>query len=556
MADGTVGWHFFDAESGLVPEEFSASILPDGGEGRVVALAATPFAQAEGWAARAAVAIARSWSQDTLRIFLMDLGLDAPSLHRPLGLLNREGVSDAFLYGASVQRIAQPALEDAIFFASAGTATTDPEQILGHPRWNDLAGGFSEADATLLLFLPTDIPGADKILTRATDILFLAGERESAQDYLGQAAIKVVAVLGPRGIPPEGVEEPLESTEAVDSAEAGFELEAKGASAGWGGISAADRPLGKAATLDLDQSFSLSEGFIAEARMHDAEGDPAQGDLSVGDDLEGGEPQGDPPFGGDLPGSLLQDGEFVLENADTMMEGFGGEDLVLDGPPVDFALDRPEFGDQGILSQEVPDFGAEFAVLPDAEGETEAGPMGDGVVRGSGFISDSRSDPGGEGDAFDPPKGEGARPAHTVAGGPSRADRSRPMSKRRPPPKKKLPVPLIAGTVGLVLALAVAAVGTVKGTFTVPGFGWLQGLFGEIPYPELALPGAEPTEPILRFSLELDIYEEAELGLALEMRNTLRQRLSHLIFCLTPLYSEGRCPIRPLCRAGHRRGRS
>ncbi|MCJ7630364.1 MAG: hypothetical protein MUO50_18475 [Longimicrobiales bacterium] len=543
MADGTVGWHFFDAESGLVPEEFSASILPGGGEGRVVALAATPFAQAEGWAALAAVAIARSWSQGALRIFLMDLGLDAPSLHRPLGLLNREGVSDAFLYGASVQRIAQPALDDAIFFASAGTATTDPAQILGHPRWNDLAGGFSEADATLLLFLPTDIPGADKILSRATDVLFLAGEGESAEDYLGQAAIKVVAILGPSGAPLEGVEEPMESTEAVDSVEAGFELEAGGAFAGWGGLSGADGPPKKAPTLDLDQSLSLAEGFIAEARRRDGEGDDG-----VGDDFEGEEPQEDPPYGGDLPGSLLQDPEFILEDADTLIEGFGGEELVLDGPPEEFALDRPEFGDQGILSQEVPDFGAKFADLPDAAGDTDAVQLGEDVVRGSGFISDSFSDSGSGEDAFDSPERESAEPAHTVVGDSFRADRSRPMSQRRPPPKKKLPVPAIAGAAGLVLVLAVAAVGTVKGAFDVPGFGWLHGLFGEIPYPELTLAGAQPTEPILRFSLELDLYEEGELDLALEMRNTLRQRLPHLIFYLTPLYSEG--PVRYALYAG------
>ena len=140
MADGIVGWHFFDAEAGIVPEELRPSILPRGGKGRIVVLAATPLAQAEGWASRAVVAIARGWAQEDLRIFLMDLGLDAPSLHKALGLPNREGVSDAFLYGASVQRIAQPALDDAIFFAPAGTATTDPAQILGHLRWN-LRGG-------------------------------------------------------------------------------------------------------------------------------------------------------------------------------------------------------------------------------------------------------------------------------------------------------------------------------------------------------------------------------------------------------------------------------
>ncbi len=44
--------------------------------------------------------------------------------------------------------------------------------------------------------------------------------------------------------------------------------------------------------------------------------------------------------------------------------------------------------------------------------------------------------------------------------------------------------------------------------------------------------GPQPIEPILRFSLEMDVYEEDELGVAIEMRNTLRERLPDLLFNL------------------------
>jgi len=497
MADGIVDWHFFDAESELVPEEFSPSILPGGGEGRIVVLAATPFAQAEGWASRAVVAIAKGWAQEKLRIFLMDLGLDAPSLHKAVGSLNREGVSDAFLYGASVQRIAQPALDDAIFFAPAGTATTDPEQILGHPRWDDLAGGFSEADATLLLFLPTDIPGADKILNRATDVLFLAGQGESAESHLGPASVKVVGMFGPMGSPSEETEEPM----------------------GDGGPSEAksEMGVGEVQALDLDQGLSLAEGFT--------------GEVGEGVEVEGEEPQGEPPPWEDVTEGPMPRDEFVLESADPGPEDFGREGVGSEGFGEGLVLEGAEFGDQGVPGEEVPDFGAEFAEMPSLEDEIEPVEPVEGEVQlGEEIVQESSETESDTGPA-DPPEGPKRSP-HP-------ADRPKPMSRRRPPPpKKKFPIPFVVGAVA-VLAVLIAAVGTAVGTFNVPGFTWLQERFGEVPLPSLTLAGPEPNEALLRFSLELDIYEEDEIGVALEMRNALRDRLPNLIFNLTPQDSEG-----------------
>jgi hypothetical protein len=500
MADGIVGWQFFDAESELVPVEFSPAILPGGGEGRIVVLAATPFAQSEEWASRVVVAIAKGWAQEKLRIFLMDLGLDAPSLHKAVGILNREGVSDAFLYGASVQRIAQPALDDAIFFAPAGTATTDPEQILGHPRWDDLAGGFSEADATLLLFLPTDIPGADKILSRATDVLFLAGEGESAESHLGPASVKVVAMLGPMGSPSEGGE---------GSAEGGDPGEAKPE------MGAGDAPI-----LDLDQGLSLADGF--------------SGDVGEGGELDGEEPQGEPLLGEDVVEGQIVGDDFVFEGPDPGLEDFGGEEAVSEGFGEGLVLDGAEFGDQEASAEGVPDFGADFAEMPSLEGEVEAvqedfETAEEGVRFGGDIAQEPSETESDEGPVHAPEEQKRS---------PLPADRPRPMSKRRPPPKKKFPIPLVVGAVA-VLALLVAAVGTAVEVFNVPGFTWLQEWFGETPSPSLTLAGPEPNEPVLRFSLELDLYEEDEMEVALEMRNALRERLPHLIFNLAPKDSEG-----------------
>jgi len=500
MTDGTEGWRFFDAESGLLPDGFSPSILPGGGSGRIVAIAATPSVRAGGWASRAVVAIAREWAQQDLRIFLMDLGLDDPTLHDLLGLPNGEGVTDAFLYGASVQRIAQPALDDTIFFASAGTATSDPEEILGHPRWNDLAGGFSEADATLLLFLPTDLPGAEKIMSRATDILFLAEEGESVESHLGPAAVKVAAVLGP-------VERPSEDGGSPGTSEAA-------------GTSAPD---------------PLAGGLFGLAGDFPAEPSPAGG--AAGKGL-------------DIPLSLAEGFTRQLED---VKEGMVPDEAIGEDQP-----DLQEAPEEASVAREPPDFGAEFAAMPpldDEEGVSgvdEVEEIGEeGVIspeipgvflRGSGFDVEGEGAP----DAAAPEKGGTDLedpPAPVTPPPPRRApayppDRVKPVSKRRPPPRQKWSRPLLAGVATAVVIL-LAAVGTALGFFSVPGLTWLQGIFGDTPYPALTTGAPEPVDPVLRFSLQLDIYEPEDLDLAVEMRNTLRQRLPDLLFYLTPLEVEG-----------------
>lgn len=508
MTDGNVGWRFLDVDSGLVPEDFSASILPGGGVGRIVALAATPSAREGGWATRAVVAIAREWAQQDLRIFLMDLGLDAPSLHAALGLKNGEGVSDAFLYGASVQRIAQPALNDSIFFASAGTVTADPEQILGHPRWNDLAGGFSEADATLLLFLPTELPGAEEILSRATDVLLLAEEGESPDTHLGPAAVKAVAVLGPmpshqeREVIPESGSR--ETPEDRDPLAGGFFGLAADTVADDG-----DSEVGS--DYGFEETLSLAEGFTRELKI--------AGSPDLPDTVEGTEdfdldqrPEEEPEAAPDLPADETiseQEGESELT-----------DETVLSGPP---------------------DFGAEFADMPPLEHERPVVDSQDGLSDdfrpGSGLSSEeeteSRRDDVDEDGVLDRAGApdSGKRP-------PFRPDRPKPGSRRKPPPKKRLNRPILAGIATAVVIL-IAAGGTALGFFSVPGFAWLQGSSRDVPQPDLAREGPEPTGPVLRFSLELETYGGSELQVALEMRNALKDRLPDLVFHLSPMASDG-----------------
>jgi hypothetical protein len=538
MASGTEGWQFFDVESGRPPDESAPSHLPGAGKGRVVVLAATPFARKDAWASRAAVLMAREWAQEGLRVFLMDLGLEEPSLHEVLDLPNGEGVSEAFLFGASVQHIAKPALDNAIFFASAGAPPGDPEEVLGHPRWNDLAGGFSEAEATLLLFLPTDIPGAGKILSRATDIIFLAGRGESADAHLGPASIKVLTTLGPLGTPPGDVPIP----------------EAPAAMPPFGEVPGSEPALGSreevpegadlargAPDFDFEGTLELAEGFgldLLEDEDHPVLEPDSEAAPGVGDLIADGAPNEEEPS--PMPDGLLTgEPEFGGEGIISGVGGVGstfGDELVIGSSLADAVETAGERADEAEeVGSGVPDFEAHFVDLPPAGGpgtySTTEEEFGQDLVQGPDFGFPAGSEAGEEEirpeslDATSSPAP--ARPAKEVLV----PERRRPP--RRKPPKKKIPWGRI-GFVVLVVGILGSAVGTALGYLDVPGFGFLRSFFAEIPDPPLTLAGPQANEEVLRYSLVLFEYDEEELDDALEMLEALQARVPQLLLTLVP----------------------
>ena len=553
MADGTEGWRFFDVESGTIPDEFEPSTLPVGGKGRVVVLAATPFAREGAWASRAAVLITQEWAQEGLRIFLMDLGLGEPSLHEVLDLPNGEGVAEAFLFGASVQHIARPALNNAIFFASAGAPPGDPEEVLGHPRWNDLAGGFSEAEATLLLFLPTDIPGAEKILSRATDIVFLAGRGESAEAHLGPASIKVVTTLGPLGKPP-GDETAPEVAQASPSA--------PGADVQDSALGVSEEPDedagrgGRSHDLDFEGTLELAEGFrleTAEEESRFAAEVDTEDTAPGGEDMAAGSLFAESVSGpvGDL---LAEDSEFYsgsglptdeseheAERATSTSGGAGagfGDDLRMGASLAEELEPEVQETDK---TEEVrsgaPDFEAHFVDLPPVGGpETEQtieGGFGGELVQGADFGVPESPVPGE--DEIRP-----EQPAAQSVPSPAPAEPTREVLKperrrppRRKPRKKKVPWGRIGGII-LSVAVLGSAAGTALGYLDVPGFGFLRGFFADLPSPPLTLAGPQANEGVLRYSLVLFDYDEDELDDALEMLRALRARLPRLLLTLVP----------------------
>ncbi len=117
-------------------------------------------------AGEAAVELAEALAREGHRIVLCDLSLSSPELHRVLGVPNDEGMTDLFEFGASLRRVTTRVRGGSLFFAPAGVGGANPERLARHPRWQRLLAGATDAEATLLLYAPADLPGIADIARR------------------------------------------------------------------------------------------------------------------------------------------------------------------------------------------------------------------------------------------------------------------------------------------------------------------------------------------------------------------------------------------------------
>jgi hypothetical protein len=166
----------YDPASGAEPLELDAVLSGSGREWRVALLVAGPQARAIGWAARAAVALAARWSAGPRRVVLADAVFEAPSLHDELGVANGEGLSDVFLFGASLAHVRLRG-ESPFDLIPAGAWAPDPAALRSDPGWSTLVHTGLEDDATLLIYGPAEGAGLDHLVELAPDcIVLLAGD--------------------------------------------------------------------------------------------------------------------------------------------------------------------------------------------------------------------------------------------------------------------------------------------------------------------------------------------------------------------------------------------
>ncbi len=186
-----------DPSSEVASPVFEES-LASWGSTPVVLLAVGPLAQRAGWSARAAVAIAERMATTGQRVVLADLSLDEPELHAVVGTENTEGLTDVFLFGASVDHVTRMLPAHSFELIPAAPFTPDTDEILRHRRWSVVFEELAASKTRLLLYLPISLEGARAFSDRVGHTVVLADrwETEAVRAALSADA-EVMAFLAP-----------------------------------------------------------------------------------------------------------------------------------------------------------------------------------------------------------------------------------------------------------------------------------------------------------------------------------------------------------------------
>jgi hypothetical protein len=169
--------------------------------GRVVAVVATEGAVSHGWAPSAAVELARSWTSQGARVIIADGALSRPSLHRAVGIPNREGLTDTALHGASIGRVAHPLDEGAFYVVTAGSPVADFGSVVRSPRWYRIVDGMAQAGVTLMLYLNDAESETAAFLGSASDIVVLSNPDDPPPSSIQDLEPLVRAVTGMGRVP-------------------------------------------------------------------------------------------------------------------------------------------------------------------------------------------------------------------------------------------------------------------------------------------------------------------------------------------------------------------
>ena len=131
------------------------------------------------------------------RVAIADLVGEVPPLQSLVTGDDSHGISDSFLYGVSLNKIARPLDGSAnVFLMPSGTEAVAIESVYRNERWRKLAAGFHQVGALLLVVAKADTPGFD-------DLCGFIGAVFPIGDPAPVAAVGVQVVALPGPTPPE-----------------------------------------------------------------------------------------------------------------------------------------------------------------------------------------------------------------------------------------------------------------------------------------------------------------------------------------------------------------
>lgn len=142
--------------------------------GQATVVAIVPVTDDVEWAVDCAWEVARAAAARGRRVALIDLSLERPALDRGSAGTVHEGIVDAFLYGVSLGRVAQPQEPKGLHYIGVGTRAADPTEIWANARWGRLTQGFTKEGALLMAFLP--VSGVPSVSLEPQGVILLARE--------------------------------------------------------------------------------------------------------------------------------------------------------------------------------------------------------------------------------------------------------------------------------------------------------------------------------------------------------------------------------------------
>ena len=123
--------------------------------------------------------------------------------------------------GAQLRAVCRQMGSPGFLFISAGTPTAEPADVVRSGQWDIVFKALGEADVTLVMYVPADLPGLDALLGRSSAVLLLGGDLEGADEAIRTFGLSSTSQLGP-GVPSRGTDsaEAAEVTKVADMADA------------------------------------------------------------------------------------------------------------------------------------------------------------------------------------------------------------------------------------------------------------------------------------------------------------------------------------------------
>jgi hypothetical protein len=165
------------------------------GASAVVVVGHDPIATAS-----VALGIAREQSARR-RVAVGDLIGDVAPLRELVTDDDPHGLTDAFLYGVSMNKIArQIDTVGNLHVLPSGSETVVQEEILRNDRWRRLASGFREVGALLLVAAPAAVPGVEDLIGMLDGVVLVGGAESPAPNARVFATVTSASRRTPRPV--------------------------------------------------------------------------------------------------------------------------------------------------------------------------------------------------------------------------------------------------------------------------------------------------------------------------------------------------------------------